>query len=284
MVSRLGKGWLVLPVTLALLALLFPCQRFLEKARLRAGHDRPILVPSGRLLKHICLGYDAIAADYYWLKAISYIQQELDSARRYPYLADMYDLITDLDPYFLTAYEWGAIFITSLPRTPETAVALLEKGFEINRKFAGERTPVWRLPYRAGEIYFVDKGDLRTGAAYFEKAAETPGAPPGVARIARAIREGLGRRIDYALKWIDAYEKAERKIHREVHKNRLLAVLRGANRDLVEQVRRTYAAAHHGKSPAVLAMLFSKGYLYYDPNTGRLRVRWRAERMAREQR
>jgi hypothetical protein len=77
--------------------------------------ERILYVRSGAALKRIVLGFDALAADVYWIRAIQHYGGERVSGPRagekYKLLYPLLDLTTTLDPYFNIAYRFGAIFL-----------------------------------------------------------------------------------------------------------------------------------------------------------------------------
>ena len=100
--------------------------------------DRPELlyIRSPVVARRAVVGYQGIASDVYWIRAIQHFGQEHLSppshVRTYAMLYPLLDLTTTLDPYFSIAYRFGAIFLGEQypggPGRPDLAVALLNKG------------------------------------------------------------------------------------------------------------------------------------------------------------
>ena len=88
--------------------------------------DASLYVTSGTTARRLTAGYNALAADLYWIRAIQYYgDAKLKLARTasapgggrpaaddgYPLLYPLLDLTTTLDPRFNIAYRFGAIFL-----------------------------------------------------------------------------------------------------------------------------------------------------------------------------
>lgn len=104
--------------------------------------------PSGRFLKLSVLGYDHLAADLVWLRAIQYFGQHRLTDLKFEYLSHMLDILTTLDPKFIHAYTFGALLLTDAAREPDRAMELLKRGME-------ENPDRWEIPFTAGFINYV---------------------------------------------------------------------------------------------------------------------------------
>lgn len=196
--------------------------------------DRPELlyVRSPHVMKRVLLGYDAFAADVYWIRALQHFGSERlsppDHVRTYSLLYPLLDLTTTLDPYFSIAYRFGAIFLGEPypggPGRPDLAVALLQKGI-------AAQPAKWQYYH---DIAFVQYWALRDpigAAAWFRRAAEQPGAPNWLLPVAAAMltqgsdrassrflweqilgsdQPWLRRRAEHALMQLDALDQIDR--------------------------------------------------------------------------
>ncbi|MCX6552381.1 MAG: hypothetical protein NTY02_15490, partial [Acidobacteria bacterium] len=86
-------------------------------------------------LPRITLGFDAILADLYWIRAIQHygdLRLSKGQEKRFELLYPLLDLTTTLDPHFIVAYRFGAIFLAERypdgPGRADQAIALLERG------------------------------------------------------------------------------------------------------------------------------------------------------------
>jgi tetratricopeptide (TPR) repeat protein len=165
--------------------------------------DRPELlyVRSPAAARRLVVGYQGIAADVYWIRAIQHFGQERLSppthVRTYALLYPLLDLTTTLDPYFSIAYRFGAIFLGEPypdgPGRPDLAAALLRKGL-------AAQPDKWQYMQDLGFVYYWHLRDFKTAAAYFQQAAEIPGAPTWLRPLAAVtLAEGGNRESARAL-------------------------------------------------------------------------------------
>ena len=112
---------------------------------------RPALSPAAQLseelyvspqaARRLSLGFNGLAADWYWLRTLQYVgrkvtahegQIQIDdlSALELRALAPLLDHATTLDPQFMAAYEYGAVVLPAVD--VESAVKLINKGIEAN--------------------------------------------------------------------------------------------------------------------------------------------------------
>lgn len=188
-----------------------------------------LYIRSPEVLKRITLGFDALAADVYWIRAIQhYGGSRLDrGARRYELLYPLLDITTSLDPYFNIAYRFGAIFLSEAypggPGRPDQAIALLRKGL------ASQPTK-WQYYHDIAFVHYWALGDAKGASAWFQRAAQQPGAPNWLMPVAAAMltqggdrqssrflweqlrhadQEWLRRRADHALNQLDALDQID---------------------------------------------------------------------------
>src|SRR5688572_13989014 len=97
--------------------------------------SRVLWVRSPALMRRLTLGFDALAADIYWIRAVQYYgsaKLSTDKDKNFDLLYPLLDMTTTLDPRFNIAYRFGAILLSegypNGPGKPDEAIALLEKG------------------------------------------------------------------------------------------------------------------------------------------------------------
>jgi tetratricopeptide (TPR) repeat protein len=173
-----------------------------------ASDQEPSLyVTSGTTARRLALGYSALAADLYWIRAIQYYGDMKLAASRgaadapagpdgrpaaYPLLYPLLDLTTTLDPRFNIAYRFGAIFLAEPypggAGRPDLAIALLEKGLR-------DRPDKWEYMQDIGFVHYWWQHDYPAAAAAFEKASQIPDAPWFLRSLAATtVAEGGDRR------------------------------------------------------------------------------------------
>ena len=149
-----------------------------------------LYLTSGTTARRFAVGYSALAADLYWIRAIQYYgdtklhlaklaaaqtsERQSITSSDYQLLYPLLDLTTTLDPRFNIAYRFGAIFLAEPSPggagRPDLAIALLEKGLR-------ERPDKWEYMQDIGFVDYWWRQDYRAAADWFNKASEVPGAP-----------------------------------------------------------------------------------------------------------
>jgi len=156
-------------------------------------------VPTPHAAKLMSLGFDQLMADCYWLSFISYVGDAAERRNDRYELADRYiDLVTGLDPHFLTAY-WFAVFtVGDEQKRPQIAAELIERGIRANQDN-------WYLPYIAGiNQYLYAKNEL-VAAKYYRQAAKYPNAPEWLARQASILEAKIPSTIKEINTWTSIY-------------------------------------------------------------------------------
>ena len=214
------------------LALAVSVQFARDRAYPRDDPDTQALlyVRSPAVLDRMALGFDALLADVYWIRAIQhYGGHRLDPGKpgRYELLYPLLDIATSLDPYFNIAYRFGAIFLSEAPPggpgRPDQAVALLRKGI-------AAQPAKWQYHHDIAFVHYWALRDPVAAASWFRRAAEQPGAPNWLMPVAAAMltqgsdrassrflwqqilgsdQEWLRRRAEHALMQLDALDQID---------------------------------------------------------------------------
>jgi hypothetical protein len=166
------------------------CQVMRDRLYAReAPETQPLMyVRSPEVIKRIALGFDSLAADVYWIRALQhYGRQRLAASggpQDYSLLYPLLDLTTSLDPHFRIAYRFGAIFLSERfpggPGRPDLAIALLQKGIAAD-------PDRWEYFHDIGFVHYWTLRDPTTAAQWFTRASERPNAPNWLAPIAAAM-------------------------------------------------------------------------------------------------
>ncbi len=153
------------------------------------------LYVSGPWVKKMSLGFNSLAADWYWMRSLQYVGRKVVDAPKdfqldqlgqlnLKLLAPLLDTATTLDPQFLEPYEYAAIVLSGVD--PEAAIRITEKGIAANPS-------AWQLYQQLGFIYWQRK-DFANAAAAYGRGAEIPGAPAWLKSMtARMSRDGGSR-------------------------------------------------------------------------------------------
>lgn len=141
------------------------------------AETRELYVTSGDTVGRLALGFDGALADLYWIRAIQHYgrdRRSLTYAGRYELLHPLIDITTTLDPFFSTAVQFGALFLSEpLPMGPDRldlGIAMLEKGLR------AEPTR-WQYAQYLGFLHYWHSGDRQEAGRQFARAAAMPGAP-----------------------------------------------------------------------------------------------------------
>lgn len=223
-----------LPIVAAGLLVCFASAVGLQIARDRAYPNREreteriLYVRSPSVVKRLALGFDALAADVYWIRAIQHYGGDRLSnrqpggpgshVRRYELLNPLLDLTTGLDPYFTIAYRFGAIFLSEAapggPGRPDLAIALLEKG----RAVQPEK---WQYVHDLAFVYFWHLRDTTTAASLFQEAAALPNSPNWLKLLAAGMYTAGNDRAKARSLWTQMLDSDEEWIRRNAKRSLL---------------------------------------------------------------
>lgn len=155
---------------------------------------------SAEAARRLVLTYDALAADVYWMRAIQHYggtKRSTDPAKAFDRLYPLIDLATSLDPYFSTAYRFGAIFLSEPfpdgPGRPDQAIALLQKGLAAQP----ER---WEYAQDIGFVYYWWLHRYKEAADWFLRA-EQIGGPAWLTPLAAVTLAQGGNRASSRQLW-----------------------------------------------------------------------------------
>ena len=170
---------------------------------------RLLYISDGEVLGRMALSFDVLLADVYWIRALQHYggsKRSEDDEKSYELLGPLLDIATTLDPRFNVAYRFGAIFLTegypNGPGRPDLAIALLQKGIE-------EMPDKWEYYMDIGFIHYWWLRDYDTAAAWFEKAADVPGASPWLRSLAANTLAAGGSRASSRTLWQQIYDTAD---------------------------------------------------------------------------
>ncbi len=153
------------------------------------------LYVAGNTVKRMSLGFNGLAADWYWMRSLQYVggkvlkvpgNVQLDnlSQLNLKLLAPLLDTATTLDPDFMEPYEYAAIVLPGID-LPE-AIRITKKGTTANPS-------AWRLYQHLGYIYW-QQGDFEAASESYGEGAKIPGVPAWMeAMKARMAVEGGSR-------------------------------------------------------------------------------------------
>ena len=194
--------YLVSFILLAFLCAIATHVHLYKKYRSRGSFLSAMLyLPSGKYLKPVSFGYHPLVADFLYLWSIQYYGDP-EFHPKMEYLKHTYDLITELDPHYVDAYQTGALFMFYEGRNPEAGLQLLEQGIRNN-------PDQWILPMDAGFYCMMNLKRHDLAADYFERASKIPGTVKFAKRALASMKFKMGDRKAALMLWIEIFETAE---------------------------------------------------------------------------
>lgn len=218
-----------------------------------------LYVSSAKVMEKAALSYDVLLADVYWVRALQHFGGERlgQGEKRYHLLYPLLDLTTTLDPRFIVAYRFGAIFLTE-PHPggagrPDLAIELLKKGVKA--------TPAkWDYYHDIGFVYYWNLHDYKNAAEWFKRGGELPGAPWWMKTYAAIMLTRGGDRQASRFMWQQLGQSADNDWLRQTAQLRLMQLDALDQIDLLERVAETFRR-RTGRLPASWEQLTGAGLL-----------------------
>lgn len=137
-----------------------------------AAEQEPVYLPDVRFLNLASLGYRNALADVLWFRTINYFGKHFRSDRLYPWLAQMCDLVTDLDPRSKHVYLFAGFLLPWEAQLPDAGVRMLEKG-------AAQFPDTWEMHYYLGFTLYFFKDDVAGALPHLRpRRPSCPGTHP----------------------------------------------------------------------------------------------------------
>ncbi len=218
--------------------------RWLDAHRIATASAQSVdeqLYITGNSARRLSLGFNSIAADWYWMRSLQYVGNKILSAPEgvqlddlgqlnMKLLAPLLDTATTLDPEFLEPYEYAAIVLPAID--VGEAIRITQKGIAAN-------PTAWRLYQQLGYIYW-QQGKFQEASEAYGRGARIPGAPPWMeAMKARMAAEG-GSRTTAREIYARMYEQSGDAQVKEMARRRLLQLDSLDQRDLIRRVLSSY--------------------------------------------
>lgn len=198
-------AWLLLVVFPAGFAGIWKLQHQIDEQRASLSEERDaVVLRSPKLVKLMSLEYAPLMADIYWTMGVQYygnkhVRKQANLEMLWPLL----DITTTLDPNLLSAYRFGAMFLSQKAPAgagrPDLAVKLIQRGIQENPDY-------WRFYEDLGFIYYFDLKDYSKAAAAFLEGSKNSSAQLWMkVMAARISAEGESLETSLFL-WNDIYE------------------------------------------------------------------------------
>jgi tetratricopeptide (TPR) repeat protein len=173
--------------------------------------------------KRISLGFNGLAADWYWMRSLQYVGRKIIGVPdnipidglgqlNLKLLAPLIDTATTLDPQFMEPYQYAAVVLPDID---------LPQAIRITRKGIAANPSAWRLYQHLGYIYWQQK-DFQTAGETYDEGSKLPGAPPWMeAMKAKMATEGGSREVAREI-YSRMYEQTSDVNVKEMARRRLL--------------------------------------------------------------
>ncbi|HSI20555.1 MAG TPA: hypothetical protein VLA04_02490 [Verrucomicrobiae bacterium] len=167
-------------------------------------------LPSLTSLKALSINQRGAMADLLWLKSIQYFGQG-NPYGQYPSLGAVVNTITELDPKFSYAYEFGMVVLPFMGQTP-IAVTMGERA----------QTAIPNdglLTFYLASVYHLNVKDYKKAGALYDKASREPGAPLASRELAgvalASVDDSLSDRLAAQAFWKAVFENAKDESEKE---------------------------------------------------------------------
>ena len=208
------KVFWVAVVLPCLLLIILGLQVKIDKTRSSKTEPETFLLylPSGGMLRPLALGYREMAADLLWIKTIDYFGGHFAGDKSYTWLYHMLDLVTTLDPRFVSPFHFGAVVLSMEADQEENSEKLLAKAMRLH-------PTVWQFPFYMGFNLYFYKKDYKEASRYIGMAAQLPGSPPYLARFAANLYVTAGDRSNGLILLREIYRNTkDEKMKKEILK------------------------------------------------------------------
>lgn len=250
------KTWLWTALLVFGLGAGMPLQRWMDEQRSSAAViEDSLYIASGKTLRRLSIGYDGLLADLYWLRTIQYFGSRMEQVKgrinindvsswRLDLLEPLLTLTTELDPNYIAAYRFGAIFLPDL--NPEAGIRFVQRGIENNPQ-------EWRLYGDLGYICWKQKRFEEASEAY-GKGAQLAGAPAWLKTLQAVMLLKGGDRETARELFQRMYDESEDAYTRQLSLTRLKSLQSEDEIALLGKLLKAYQE-RHGSCPSSLAAL-----------------------------
>jgi len=195
---------------------------------------------TGKTARRISLGFNGLAADWYWMRSLQYVGRKVLNHKdvqidnlgllNLKLLAPLLDTATTLDPEFLDPYEYAAIVLPAI--NVNDAIRITTKGIDANPN-------AWRLYHHLGYIYWQQR-DYQAASEMYGRGAQIEGAPPWMEAMKAKMAADGGSRSTAREIYTRMYEQSTDEKVRDMARNRLLQLNSLDQRDAMRKLFAAY--------------------------------------------
>ncbi len=232
-----------------------------------------LYLPSGKYLKPVSFGYYNLLSDFVYLWSIQYYGDPIFSPKM-EYLKHTYDIITELDPYYIDAYQTGALFMFYEGRDPKAGLELLDKGIAKNPN-------EWIIAADAGFYCYMNLKDKPRAIEYFNKVVKIPTAPAQAKRFLAGMHYQIGDKKNAYELWKEVYDTSAKAHIKQIAYQHMHDIKVMVDIEDLKKAIRQYQN-QNGKLPQSIEQLHASGVITeipvnpegspydYDPQTGKV--------------
>ncbi|HVP39897.1 MAG TPA: hypothetical protein VMS93_12015 [Candidatus Saccharimonadales bacterium] len=133
--------------------------------------------PNGKLVRLVSAGHSVAWADLAWFQTIQYYGKHRKSDQDFHMLRHLAAVIADLDPHFLGVYRFVGFSLGQEGHDFPAGMAVLQRA-------VADNPGRWEPWFDAGFLEFVGRHDYKRASYYLAHAAQLPGHPEYVDRLA----------------------------------------------------------------------------------------------------
>jgi len=196
---------------------------------------------NGKTARRMSLGFNGLAADWYWMRSLQYVGKKIINAPEdvsldnlsqlnVKLLAPLLDTATTLDPEFLDPYEYAAIVLPAVD--VQEAIRITQKGIAANPQ-------AWRLYHHLGYIYWQQQ-NYPAAAEMYGRGAQIPGAPAWMEAMKAKMAADGGSRTTAREIYTRMYEQSADEQIKEMARKHLLLLDSLDQRDVLRNFLKTY--------------------------------------------
>lgn len=204
---------------------------------------------NGATVKRVSLGFNGLAADWYWMRSLQYVGRKLLTSGQGYQLDDLgalnlkllpplLDTATTLDPQFMEPYEYAAIVLPGVD---------LKEAMRITQKGIAANPSSWRLYQHLGYIHWQQQ-DYEAARETYRAGAKIPGAPAWMEAMQARMAAAGGSRDTAREIYQRMYEQSDDETIKEMARRRLLQLRSFDERDGLRRLMTAYKT-QTGKCP-----------------------------------
>lgn len=145
------------------------------------AEEGELFIPRPEVAGIASLGFDAVLADYYWLRAVQIVGAARHPERYGTVLGRLVDVVTTLNPWVDHPYRFAAVWLVGSEADVRHANFLLERSLS-------HHPDEWRNRFYLGFNLYYYLGENAEAADRLDEARALPGSPPYLGRLVARLR------------------------------------------------------------------------------------------------